>query len=160
MLQLLQKGGFNMGESYKEEQKKKAPGIYRELLCNVSSTCTKLKISRQTFYRWREEDKDFDILCEEAEESLLDLAFTKLIGNVDKGNQRAVEYTLNKLHPKFKEELNINLKHSGTVKEMSDGELDKMIHTLERSHWQDMSKEELDSLIGELQEIRDGDSKG
>ena len=64
----------------------------------VSIACEKTGLSRQTVYRWREEDlhfrNAFDNALEMGNNSITDLAESKLISNVNNGNQRAIEFLL------------------------------------------------------------------
>lgn len=64
----------------------------------VSAACGKLGVSRNTVYRWRKEDSVFSVAMDEALEvgthSINDLAESKLIGNIKKGDMRAIQYWL------------------------------------------------------------------
>ena len=60
--------------------------VYEKKLCNISATCSALGINRLTFYRRREKSKTLQKLLEEAEESLLDWAETKLISHIEEGD--------------------------------------------------------------------------
>jgi Helix-turn-helix of insertion element transposase len=61
----------------------------------VSVVCERLNISRQTVYRWKDEDaefrKQFDEALEGGRESINDLAESKLISQINSGNMRAIE---------------------------------------------------------------------
>lgn len=65
---------------------------------NVSVICEKLKLSRQTIYRWRNEDpgfcERFDEMLEVGRDGITDLAESKLITNLNKGSMRAIEFWL------------------------------------------------------------------
>lgn len=65
---------------------------------NVSLVCEKLRLSRNTIYRWRKEDPTFaesmDSAIADGIESINDLAESKLISNINKGSMRAIEYWL------------------------------------------------------------------
>ena len=60
--------------------------MYEKKLCNISATCTALGINRLTFYRRKEKSKTLQKLLEDAEESLLDWAETKLISHIEDGD--------------------------------------------------------------------------
>lgn len=64
----------------------------------ISVACEKLNISRQSIYRWMEVDEKFkakvDQACDIGSESICDLAESKLISNVNNGDQRAIEFVL------------------------------------------------------------------
>ena len=71
-----------------------------EKIPNITYACGKVGLSRQTIYRWRKEDKNFDNSFNKAIllgiDSMGDLAHSKLIENVKKGNQRAIEFSIKK----------------------------------------------------------------
>lgn len=60
--------------------------------------CHKLNISRQTVYRWIDEDPIFremyDTAMQQGNESIADIAESKLMINVNNGHQRAIEFAL------------------------------------------------------------------
>lgn len=64
----------------------------------ISAVCSQLGVSRQTFYRWKKEDKEFDKLCEErlgiGTEAVNDLAESVLINQIKGGNMHAVKFWL------------------------------------------------------------------
>ena len=68
-------------------------------LPNVSVACERVEVSRNTFYKWYASDPEFkkevDAALDSGIESINDLAESKLIGLINSGNQRAVEYWLN-----------------------------------------------------------------
>src|SRR3989338_4560343 len=65
---------------------------------NVSLACEKVGLSRNTVYRWCNEDPEFkervDAALENGIESVNDLAESKLITNINNGNMRAIQYWL------------------------------------------------------------------
>ncbi|MBQ8969190.1 MAG: transposase [Bacteroidaceae bacterium] len=68
--------------------------MYAKKSCNVSSTCTALGISRQTFYDWKEKYPELKKALDEEDESILDWAETKLIEQVNEGNLTALIFFL------------------------------------------------------------------
>jgi len=66
---------------------------------NISISCERANLSRQTIYRWMDEDSDFEDDVYRAinfgVESINDLAESKLITHIKNGNQRSIEYWLN-----------------------------------------------------------------
>ena len=52
---------------------------------NVSTTCSKIGISRNTFYQWKKKDLDFAQAVSDQEESLLDFAETMLHKAIKEG---------------------------------------------------------------------------
>lgn len=69
-----------------------------ERVPNVSLACEKVGIARNTVYRWCKEDPDFKARMDKAlsagTNSVNDLAESKLISHINKGNMRAIKYWL------------------------------------------------------------------
>jgi hypothetical protein len=69
-----------------------------EKVPNISLACEKLGVSRNTVYRWCNEDYQFKKRIDEAMvngvESINDLAESKLIANINMGNLKAIQYWL------------------------------------------------------------------
>ncbi|MBP6974810.1 MAG: hypothetical protein KBB54_02595 [Candidatus Pacebacteria bacterium] len=69
-----------------------------EKVPNISLACEKLGISRNTVYRWRNDDPEFNQKVNSALESgilgISDLAESKLIGLINQGSLRAIMYWL------------------------------------------------------------------
>jgi hypothetical protein len=65
---------------------------------NISLACEKVGLSRNTVYRWCNEDSEFkkrvDEALESGVESVNDLAESKLVTNINNGNMRAIQYWL------------------------------------------------------------------
>ena len=65
---------------------------------NISVACEKVGLSRNTIYRWCDEDPSFKAKLNKAlsngVESVNDLAESKLISNINKGDMRAITYWL------------------------------------------------------------------
>lgn len=59
---------------------------YAANACNVSQACLAAKISRATSYRWTAGCAEFKRLREEVEESMIDLAESKLMAMINKGD--------------------------------------------------------------------------
>lgn len=55
-----------------KEKKKKFVNAFAARLCNVSKVCELVGISRQTFYRWRDEDDKFKKEIQDAQEKFYD----------------------------------------------------------------------------------------
>ncbi len=77
-----------------------------EKMPNKSYVCQKLGISRQTLYRWIEDDLDFsdgvELAIRIGNESMSDLAESKLVEMVKEGDFRAVRYLLDNKHKDYK----------------------------------------------------------
>jgi hypothetical protein len=65
---------------------------------NISLACEKVGLSRNTIYRWCNEDLEFKKNLDEAisagTESVNDLAESKLINHINQGNMQAIRYWL------------------------------------------------------------------
>lgn len=66
----------------------------RENLGNISEACKAVGISRQTYYRWLEEDADFKRDVENIGEELLDNAERKLQEKIDMGDTSSLIFYL------------------------------------------------------------------
>lgn len=71
----------------------------------VSSVCMKINISRQTFYRWMEEDENFKSEVTKAlnvgRDSINDLAESQLINSIKDGDLHATKYWLSSNHARY-----------------------------------------------------------
>ena len=63
-------------------------------LGNISKACKAIQVSRQTYYRWIDDDADFEQSCRDAEESLLDLAENRLLEKIDKYDTTSIIFYL------------------------------------------------------------------
>ena len=61
---------------------------------HISEACIAATIHRRTYYSWLDKDEEFKIRCEEIEESLLDLAESKLLDNIKKGDNTCIIFYL------------------------------------------------------------------
>lgn len=82
----------------KRHRKEKAFLEQLEAIPNVSLACEKIGLSRNTVYRWCNEDpkfkESFDAAITKGTESVNDLAESKLIGHINQGNMQAIRYWL------------------------------------------------------------------
>lgn len=67
---------------------------YTKKGCNVSATCSALGISRQTFYVRKNSDQSLRERLEEAEESIIDFAESKLVEKIGEGDLTATIFFL------------------------------------------------------------------
>jgi len=63
---------------------------------NVSLAAEGSGISRQSHYNWLKDNATYAEKVEDINESMIDLAETKLFLNINQGNQRAIEYFLDR----------------------------------------------------------------
>lgn len=78
---------------------------------NVFQACGKLQLATSTYYRWIKDDPEFQRLTEEAIEigrkNMTSFSESKLLRNIDKGDQRAIEFHLRGNDPRY---MNMNRK--------------------------------------------------
>ena len=72
----------------------------------ISVACQNCGVSRNTVYRWRNEDpiflKSMDTALVEGESSVHDLAESKLVGLINKSNLQAIRFWLTSRNSKYK----------------------------------------------------------
>lgn len=73
---------------------KQIADIYAKKGCNVMATCTALNMSRSTFYKWRDKYPKLKEMLEEAEESIIDFAESKLVEHINDGDTTALIFFL------------------------------------------------------------------
>lgn len=93
----------------------------------VTRACSRLKISRATFYRWRDQDPAFRemvaIAIERGRDKISDFAESKLYENVSNNNQQAISFVLRHNSKKYRPHairlyLEENLRHKGEIRSM------------------------------------------
>lgn len=92
------KSSYTKTYSYKkrmEMTKENALKLLQTYYGNISLTCEKLGVTRQTFYKWRSEDREFDRAVEEINERTLDFVESKLLDGINEGNARLIMFYLN-----------------------------------------------------------------
>ena len=81
----------------------------------ILAAAEKCGLSRQTIYRWRDEDKQFakdlEKALEEGEEFINSMSESQLITLIKEKNWGAIRFRLNHCHPKYKTRIEID----GTV---------------------------------------------
>lgn len=90
---MLQKGVKKSIEEKVKERKELFLKIFEKKACNVSSTCKAMGITRQTYYRWLE-DEDFKTEVENVRESIIDMAETKLLSHINDGDVTSLIFFL------------------------------------------------------------------
>jgi len=77
-------------------QRKRATFLraFERTVGNVSLTCKRANISRDTYYRWRKEDKGFAVKTDEIKEMFIDFTESKLFELIGKGNITAIIFFL------------------------------------------------------------------
>lgn len=95
-------------------------------LGNVSAACESVGISRQTHYRWLEEDEDYSVAFENIGEQVLDFAETSLVTQIKEKNTAATIFylkTKGKKRGYIEAVVNINNEVEDDISGMSDEEL-------------------------------------
>ena len=71
----------------------------------IQTVCKKNNISRNTFYKWRKNDPDFDKEVQEAldlgDSVVTDMCKSQLISSIQNGNMGSVKYWLSNKHSDF-----------------------------------------------------------
>tara|TARA_R100000306_G_C4309478_1_gene109384 strand:- start:222 stop:599 length:378 start_codon:yes stop_codon:yes gene_type:complete len=61
---------------------------------NISEACQSANIGRQTYYDWTEKDEAFKQDADDAQESLIDLAESKLMENIEDNDNTSIIFFL------------------------------------------------------------------
>jgi len=85
----------------------------------VLVACEKSGLSRNTVYRWRKEDKNFeadmDTALQEGEELVNDMSESQLLTMIKEKNWSAISFWLRHRNPKFKDKLEITTKQDTDI---------------------------------------------
>lgn len=73
-----------------ESAKSKFPDFLDECKGIVSTACKRANISRNTYYRWLEEDPEFAAICATVQENTYDSVESKLLDAINDGNVTAI----------------------------------------------------------------------
>ena len=68
--------------------------VFEKSLGNISHTCTKSGISRQTFYNWIDTDAEFAAAIDNAKEAAIDMVETALFKQIQEGNTACIIFYL------------------------------------------------------------------
>ena len=86
----------------------------------VTTACKKVGISRQTHYRWTEEDEAYKIAVDSISDIALDFAESQLHKQIQEGNSTSTIFYLKTKGKKRgyieKSEVDMNANHSGEIK--------------------------------------------
>lgn len=123
----------------------------------VQYACERCGLSRQTVYRWRRDDPDFerrmDVALAEGEELVHDMCESQLLTLIKERNFPAVRYWLSTRHPKYKK--------LQVVIEKSPEQLrkEKYQHLSDEELWDRLTenKKQLKDLERQLEEEDDSD---
>lgn len=98
-----------------KENKEKFLKVYKDKGCNISVASESININRATYYLWRRTDSEFNRKCQEAEESLMDYAETKLIKNIQDGKEASLIFYLKTKGKKRGYVEKTEVEHTGNV---------------------------------------------
>jgi ACT domain-containing protein len=107
-------GGNKYSSASEHKQAKQKEMILDQLRKTpvIQIVCKKLGISRSTYYRWRQENKEFAKACDEALEDgcllVNDLAESQLMGAIRDQNITAIIFWLRSHHDKYKNKVEVN----------------------------------------------------
>lgn len=68
--------------------------VYKKKGCNITAACAALNITRQTFYNRKAKSKKLCEMIEDANESLLDFAESKLVEHINDGDVTSLIFFL------------------------------------------------------------------
>ena len=89
--------------------------IFPKNACNISNTCKKVPIDRQTYYNWINTNSTFKKAIEHEQESLVDFAETKLIEKIKEGDTTANIFFLKTKGKQRGYSEKTEIEHSGQV---------------------------------------------
>jgi transposase-like protein len=115
-----------MANTKKDNLKKKFIETYSKKACNISETCRKIGMHRDTYYKWRNDDEEFRKACEEAEESLIDFAETQIMKNIKDGKETSLIFFLKCKGKKRGYVEKQEIQHSGSI-EFKAEDLEKFL---------------------------------
>ena len=78
----------------RNRRKKETLQLLKQSMGNVSAVCERIGISRQTFYKWRQNDPDFDEAVREINETTLDYVEQQMFVEIKKGNAKLIMFYL------------------------------------------------------------------
>ncbi|MDR3642530.1 MAG: phBC6A51 family helix-turn-helix protein [Candidatus Doudnabacteria bacterium] len=117
-----EEGGNKYSSASDHKQAKQKEMILEQLRKTpvIQIVCEKLGISRSSYYRWRQDDKDFAKACDDALEDgcllINDLAESQLMGAIRDQNITAIIFWLRSHHDKYKNKMEV----SASIKNVSE----------------------------------------
>ncbi len=98
-------------EARKKEDKEKVLQELRKIPV-ITVACERASISRGTYYRWRDEDKEFAETADEAmhdgEKFICDMSETQVIALIKERNLPAITLWLRSHHPKYANKIEVD----------------------------------------------------
>lgn len=103
-----------MKEKEREQKKKELKEQLKKQMGNISLACKKVGISRNSYYRWKKEDKEWgkemDEIKEEKDNEMNDFTEGKLYEKIHNGDRTSIIFYLKTRHPKYRRKQDVNLK--------------------------------------------------
>lgn len=76
--------------------------LFSDELCDIGLTCKRVGISRETYYKWMEEDEDFKESVDSIKYHECEFVESKLKQNIKKGKETSINFFLKCKHPEYK----------------------------------------------------------
>ena len=99
---------------------------------NISESCKKINISRETFYRWCRTNKKFKKQVEELKESLIDFAESVLMKKIKDGDTTSIIFFLKTKGKSRGYVEKQEIEHSGSIEEKIHIYLPKKDNNIEK----------------------------
>lgn len=78
----------------RNRRKKEALELLQRTLGDVTTICDRIGISRQTFYKWRQNDPEFDAAVNDINERALDFVESQMFKGIKEGNAKLIMFYL------------------------------------------------------------------
>lgn len=100
----------------------------------VEVACKNSGVPRSTYYRWRKEDEDFALVCDEVIEQsaglITDMAESQLISAIKDQNMTAIIFWLKHHHKAYKTRIEVDAKVQAVQQELSPEQAEVVAHAL------------------------------
>lgn len=114
---------------YKEEKRQKLLGHLGDGLGIVSYACSKVGITRRTFYRWLEQYSDFKEEVERIQKERSSSVEDKLLKAIANNNLQAIVFYLKNRHPDYRPQVRIQSQREfNPYDNLTDKELENRVN--------------------------------
>ncbi len=100
----------------------------------VEVACKNAGVPRSTYYRWRKEDENFAVVCDEVIEQsaglITDMAESQLISAIKDQNMTAIIFWLKHHHKTYKTRIEVDAKVQAVQQELSPEQAEVVAHAL------------------------------
>lgn len=101
----------------------------------VEAACKQINLPRSTYYRWRKDDEEFSLKCDETIELSIgrinDLAESQLINAIKSQNMTAITFWLKHHHHKYRNRLEINARIQAVQQELTPEQAEVVARALQ-----------------------------